>query len=166
VLRAYEEAAELNDPPDGMQRSRHVGRFRELEPLPDGTLVYLEADGDDPVLGRIKGVHPVMIGRDVFQQPPDTRLPPSLRPARSPDQMSAADRVFGWVPPGRDKSGPGVPPGRDKCGRARQAGYRGRISFGPVELTGWGPGGWAQDHGPNGVELAPLSSPKPTQFRF
>lgn len=155
VLRAYEEAAELNDPPDGMQRSRHVGRFRELEPLPDGTLVYLEADGDNPVLGRIKGVHPVMIGWDVFQQPPDTRLPPSLRPARSPDQMSAANRVFGWVPPGRDKSG-----------RARQAGYRGRISFGPVELTGWGPGGWAQDHGPNGVELAPLSSPKPTQFRF
>ena len=67
----------------GMQRSWHVGRYRELEPLPDGTLVYLEVDGDNPVLGRDQGVHPVMIGRDVFPRPPGSRLPPSLRPARS-----------------------------------------------------------------------------------
>jgi CRISPR-associated protein (TIGR03986 family) len=155
VLTAYDEAAALNDPPDGMQRSRHVGRYRELEPLPDGTLVYLDVDDDGPVHGRIRGVHPVMIGRDVFQQPPGTRLPESLRPARSRDQLSAADRVFGWVPLERDKNS-----------RAPQGGYRGRISLGPVELTGWGPDGWAHDHGPEGVELAPLSSPKPTQFRF
>ena len=155
VLRAYEEAAELNDPPDGMQRSRHVGRYRELEPLPDGTLVYLDVDGDDPIADRITGVHPVMIGRDVFQQPPATRLPPSLRPARSPDQLSAADRVSAGF----------LQAAIQVAARGRPA-DRGRISFGPVELTGCGPDGWAQDHGPQGVELAPLSSPKPTQFRF
>jgi CRISPR-associated protein (TIGR03986 family) len=154
VLRAYDEAAELNGPPAGVQRSRHVGRYQELESLPAGTLVHLEVDGD-PVQGRIVGVHPVMIGRDVFQRAPGSRLPSSLRPARDPDEFSAADRVFGWVPQSRDRSG-----------RTQQAGYRGRISFGPVELTGCDPDGWAQDHDRAGVELAPLSSPKPTQFRF
>ena len=154
VLHAYEEAAEQHDPPEGMQRSRHVGRYRELEPLPDGTLVYLDVEGD-PVRGRITGVHPVMIGRDVFQRPPGSRLPPSLRPAQSRDELSAADRVFGWVQPGRSEDS-----------RGRDGGYRGRISFGPVEMTGCGPDGWAQENGEQGVALAPLSSPKPTQFRF
>ena len=111
--------------------------------MPDGTLVYLDAENENPINGRITGVHPIMIGRDVFQRPPSSRLPPSLRPAQSRDQLSAADRVFGWVPPGRNQEGhPG------------QGGYRGQISFGPVELTGCGPDGWAQDHGPQGIALA------------
>ncbi|MFI6163911.1 TIGR03986 family CRISPR-associated RAMP protein [Micromonospora haikouensis] len=164
VLRAYDLAQGYNDPnatysrdtsgdKAGVVRSRHVPSTKDLRELPHGTLVYVKYDA-----GRqeITEVHPVMIGRLPFDASPDELLHESLRPADDRSQLSPADRLFGWVPPGRRDDGTETNDGA--------SGHRGRLRVRSVACTtgDWRPPSFP----PEGVTLAPLSSPKPTQFRF
>ncbi|WP_405107977.1 TIGR03986 family CRISPR-associated RAMP protein [Micromonospora sp. NBC_01405] len=164
VLRAYDVAQGYNDPhatysrattasSRKVTRSRHVPSSEELRGLPEGTLVYVKYDTR---AGDITQVHPVMIGRLPFDAAPGELLHPSLRPAQDRGQLSPADRLFGWVPPGR----------RDDGGETNDgaSGYRGRLRVRSITCTteDWRPASFP----PEGVTLAPLSSPKPTQFRF
>lgn len=164
VLRAYDLAQGYNDPNatysrqssggrNSVVRSRHVPSTPELRTLPPGTLVYVKYDA---VSNEISEVHPVMIGRLPFEAAPADLLHESLRPARRRDQLSPADRLFGWVPSGR--------PDNDDSANDGASGYRGRLRVRSITcLTDdWRP----PDFPPDGVTLAPLSSPKPTQFRF
>lgn len=154
VLASYRDAAEYNEPGrdksgQELQRSRHVtGRDDLLLPLAEGTLVYLDYDKHKHA---VSAVHPVMIGRLPYQKAPADLLDPSLHPAAVPSELSPADRVFGWAPTGSDH------------GRQSSSGYRGRIRVTTVSCT---TDDWLTDHSPGGVTLAPLNSPKPTQFRF
>lgn len=161
VLRAYDLAQDYNDPratyrrapakADRIDRSWHVRHIEKLWTLPAGTLVFVKYDETN---NEITEVHPVMVGRLPFTAAPDELLHESLRPARERDQLSPADRLFGWVPPGRG----------DGDTNDGASGYRGRLRVRSITCCtdDWRPPSFP----PDGVTLAPLSSPKPTQFRF
>ncbi|WP_434740700.1 TIGR03986 family type III CRISPR-associated RAMP protein [Micromonospora sp. SH-82] len=163
VLRAYDLAQGYNDPQatyrrdpvtaEGIERSWHVVNSPRLQTLPAGTLVYVKYDEKRH---EITEVHPVMIGRLPFDASPGDLLHESLRPAQTRDQLSPADRLFGWVPPGRSDDGTDTNDGA--------SGYRGRLRVRSITCTtdDWRPSSFPD----RGVTLAPLSSPKPTQFRF
>jgi CRISPR-associated protein (TIGR03986 family) len=167
VLASYRDAAEYNEPgtdPAGrkLERSRHVPVDREIPSrLEEGDLVYLDVvrpaarHGANP--GRraagpvtVAAVHPVIFGRLPYQRSPAQALDDSLHPAADLAELSPADRLFGWAPAAAS-------------GRRSSSGYRGRLR---IEAVTCQTSDWLTDHGPAGVTLAPLSSPKPTQFRF
>lgn len=98
-----------------------------------------------------------MIGRLPFSGPPADLLDRSLRPAVTLQEMSPADRLFGWAR--QETSEPGA---AEPARRADSSGYRGRVRFGPVRCT---TSDWLVRHEP-GVTVAASGTPKPTQFRF
>ncbi|MDQ1294549.1 MAG: hypothetical protein QG608_2434 [Actinomycetota bacterium] len=159
VLDAYVEAKEYNTVPEGLGRSRHVDNASSWRDLPVGTLVYVRIDGEERLSDgrttpRVTEVHPVMIGRQPFATSPGALLDPTLRPAANLHELSPADRVFGWAPVRSDNDPPD---------RRDSSGYRGRLS---VQNIACSDKDWRQVLPGGGVVLAPLSSPKPTQFRF
>ncbi|GAB3260519.1 TIGR03986 family type III CRISPR-associated RAMP protein [Kineosporia babensis] len=160
ILHAYRQAATYNTVPQGLARSRHIDQAEQLMNLPSGTPLYVTMNSN-----KITGVYPVMIGRIPYDNTPADILHPSLRPARLLSELSAADRVFGWVPTkGPDRS-------------SKSSGYRGRLIVRSIvpntdctitELnhsTSKSDQVTAEPNEP-GIVLSPLSSPKPTQFRF
>ncbi len=82
--------------------------------------------------------------RDYPVAPADL-LPASLRPATSLQQLSPADRVFGWV----NQRGKGA--------------YKGNVRIGPVMC---GTNDSIENFGTPGLPLAILGQPKPQQARF
>ncbi|MCX7664015.1 MAG: TIGR03986 family CRISPR-associated RAMP protein [Gemmataceae bacterium] len=114
--------------------------------LSGGTLLYAQVQQVD---GRweICGLYPVNISRKLYEISPIDLLPTSLRPATSPQELSPADRVFGWV----NQDGHGA--------------YKGNLRIGPVTcLT---PKEQAlENFGTPGLPLAILGQPKPQQVRF
>jgi CRISPR-associated protein (TIGR03986 family) len=99
----------------------------------------------------VQQLYPVMISRDLFELAPAAIVGDGLRPAMSLTELSAADRVFGWV----NRKGSGA--------------VRGRLRIGPVRCETADPiedFTAGQDGDPNGVPLAILGEPKPAQTRF
>lgn len=151
VLASYQAVAEqrarereATDPE--IEPSRHLSADGTVpDRLAEGDLVYLERSGR-----AVTAVSPVYIGRMPFSAAPAELLHESLRPATQLDELSPADRLFGWAPP---QAGPG---------RAAASGYRGRLRVTSVTCD---TADWRTDFD-EPVTLAPLSSPKPTQFRF
>jgi len=123
--------------------SRHV-YDKDQSRLRHGTLCYAEVRRTGAAI-EIVGLQPVQISRRLFPLTPADLLDESVRPAANLDQLSPADRVFGWVNPGGNGA------------------YRGQIRVGPVECLS---GDAIQDLGPDGLPLAILGAPKPTQARF
>ena len=171
VLASYRDAAQYHEPGTDqagrkLERSRHVSTSPDVPTqLADGDLVYLELDSPAAPPGHdrreprqaapatVMAIHPVIFGRVPYPQTPAQALDLSLHPAARLEELSPADRLFGWV---SAASGQGQ-------GRPASSGYRGRLRVEAVEcLTP----DWLTPHSPAGVTLAPLSSPKPTQFRF
>lgn len=109
--------------------------------LKPGDLCYARIN---PGGRTIQGLYPVMISRQLFERSPAELLHPTLRPARSHDELSPADRVFGWVNP----KGHGAERGRLRIGS---------VDTGDMNIA---------DFGQDGVPLAILSSPSPQQARF
>ena len=72
--------------------SRHVCDPSEAR-LEPGDLVYARVDRS----GKIEGLYPVMISRELGFAAPESLLTDSLHPATSLEELSPADRVFGWV---------------------------------------------------------------------
>jgi|HubBroStandDraft_1064217.scaffolds.fasta_scaffold09000_3 CRISPR-associated protein (TIGR03986 family) len=153
VLASYHDVAEQQasdgaEADTGLQRSRHIITEGKVpDRLADGDLVYLERDQR----GEVTAISPVYIGRLPFQAAPADLLDESLLPAPSLDELSPADRLFGWAPP---QAGPG---------RASASGYRGRLRVASARCD---TGDWRTEFAAPGVTLAPLSTPEPTQFRF
>jgi CRISPR-associated protein (TIGR03986 family) len=112
--------------------------------LSEGTLLYAQVQ---QVAGRweICGLYPVNISRKLHQVTPVNRLPESLRPATSLQQLSPADRVFGWV----NQRGKGA--------------YKGNVRIGPVTCR---TNDAIENFGTPGLPLAILGQPKPQQARF
>ena len=183
VVESYLGASRYHDPADGLERSWHVEHAEEIKDLPAAPAggpprflpVYVSGpdgrrpgDGAGPERAAGKGtgsptileaqevarVHPVMIGRLPFDGSPLDLLDPTLRPATDLSELSPADRLFGWSADGPDPS---------RYGRRESCGYRGRLS---VRTVACRDGNWRRKLPGQGVVMAPLSAPQPTQFRF
>jgi CRISPR-associated protein (TIGR03986 family) len=143
---AVEVAANLPGPPAlgaGSVWSRHI-KLAGAEDLVSGTLAYAAVTTAPGGAFRVIGLYPVMIARDLHKAAPATLVDASLRPAPSPDQLSPADRVFGWV----NQRGAGA--------------WRGQLRLGPVTCSSPDP----VEQFPGGLPLSILGAPKPQQARF
>jgi CRISPR-associated protein (TIGR03986 family) len=137
----------LGDEPGRTGWSRHIYKDSERE-LHPGTLCYVEfaPDGETDIVALI----PVTISRRLYSVSPADLLPDSLKPASCIEELSPAERVFGWVRQGRS----------NKHGLSA---YKGNVRIGPVRC----PSADAIEHfGYPGVPLAILGQPKPQQARF
>ena len=76
--------------------SRHFTLNEREKQLAEGTLCYahVRQNGSD---FEVIDLYPVMIARSLYSLTPNDVLDPSLKPANSFDQLSPAERVFGWV---------------------------------------------------------------------
>ena len=118
----------------------------ELQP---GDMVYARCKFD-PITGQVTDLvdlFPVMISRELYENSPADLLDCSLKPAKTRNELSPADRLFGWVPQEQ---------GDD-------AGYKSRIRVvcedGPrPEII--------QDFNGQTLPLTILGQPKPAQGRF
>ena len=129
----------LGDSPGQTAWSRHVWDERYAD-LTAGALCYVRLQGNS-----VMGIYPVSISRDLFSVSPLSLLPTTLRPATSLQQLSPADRVFGWV----NQQGKGA--------------YKGNVRIGPVTCGTNDP---IENFGTPGLPLAILGQPKPQQARF
>ncbi|MFI7449693.1 TIGR03986 family CRISPR-associated RAMP protein [Nonomuraea sp. NPDC049714] len=110
-----------------------------------GTLCYAFMRG-----GRVERLYPVLIPRDVYPISPTNLLDESLAPVGSYEDMSPADRLFGWV---------------DQSGKNVRTAYRGRLRIGPVTCLDTAEKA-VLEFPLDGLPLAILSAPKPQQGRF
>ena len=152
-----ELAKKMTGPPavKSARFSRHVvGRSKsekktELQ-LTDGTLCYAFLEG-----GVVTELRPVMISRALYQSDPrDLVKDDNLHPARCIQELSPADRVFGWV--------------RQATGRKSNDGaaaYKGQLRITPSRYVGATVEGTEPIHRET-VPLTNLGQPKPQQFRF
>jgi CRISPR-associated protein (TIGR03986 family) len=130
--------------------SRHVYEPGS-EKLTPGTLCYVELDtklqkGEEQKITskNIKAILPVIISRHFYDVEPQSLLARSLQPAIKIEELSPADRVFGWVNQAGDGS------------------YRGNLRISDVCCMTPHP---VQDLEP-GLALAILGQPQPQQGRF
>ncbi|GAA2162027.1 TIGR03986 family type III CRISPR-associated RAMP protein [Actinomadura napierensis] len=101
--------------------------------------------------GRIVNLYPVAIPRDISMRTPAEMLDDSLYPAPTYEQLSPADRVFGWVAP--------------EGSSVRPASYRGRLRLRDAECVST-EGAVTEFADEKGLPLAILGQPKPSQGRF
>ncbi len=126
---------------DGNPRRDNKTPQRDAKALVDGTLCYAKL-GPGEVVERL---YPVLISRDLFPVAPEKLLDASLKAPKKLDELSPADRVFGWAhPDGHGAHRAQVRIGTIWCERAD--------AIEPFALPG--------------VPLAVLGQPKPQQGRF
>ncbi|MBK9159519.1 MAG: TIGR03986 family CRISPR-associated RAMP protein [Micropruina sp.] len=118
----------------------HKATWKQLLP---GQTVYLWREDPHSKL------FPALITRHSYPKSPKTLLDETLWSAQDTKQLTAAERLFGWVPA--------------KEGSPDQA-HRGQLRVGGVVCLGVGPGGRHADT--DTWELATLNSPKPSHARF
>ena len=133
----------------------HTKKGSKLSKLKDGQFVHVKLDVDpagmtDEEKYTVVGLYPVQISRELHKASPWDCLPTSLQPAEAIEQLSPADRLFGWVSQG--EKGKGAWRGKVRISNARYA-VEGKS---PLEDFG----------GNNGKAMAILGSPKPAQARF
>lgn len=124
--------------------SRHV-YLENVKALKVGTLCYVELVKEAQEFS-LKSIVPVMISRRLYDLSPKKLLSSTLRPAINLDELSTADRVFGWV--NQDENGKGA--------------YKGNLRIHSVKC-----GSDNSIHKfDDGLALAILGQPKPQQARF
>ena len=101
LIESYQDNADFkNDLPCPAALGETAGWSRQVtggdseKQLNDGTLCYARVNNKD---GSIQDLHPVMISRGLYELSPSEMIHHSLKPATVFDQLSPADRVFGWV---------------------------------------------------------------------
>ena len=111
-----------------------------------GTLGYAKIDAK----GNVTDIYPVMISRKLHSETPLDRLPRSVRPAEHREQLSPADRVFGWVSQKkREKDSPAEVRAHRSLVRVRRVCCKTNDAIDPTSVT-----------------LAILGQPKPSLGRF
>lgn len=140
VVQSY---MDIDARPAGMDPGAYVRNpgFLDL----DGMCCFARVEGQ-----QLLGLFPSMIGREAYPETVRERMHPSLRPARTIEELSPADRAFGWV---AEASGPD---------RGVDA-YRGHVWLGPVRCDS---GAGAVQSFTEPWPLAALNGPKPSQARF
>lgn len=140
-----EIAKGMQSPPalNSSKWSRHITGGEKEQSLSDGTLCYafVQRNGDKY---NVKDLYPVMITRGLYEVNPETLLDESLKTASKIEELSPADRVFGWV----NQDGKGS--------------YKGLLRISSVKCNSDN----AIEKFENGLSLAILGEPKPEQSRF
>lgn len=137
------------EPPLGISKAHYVLHHDEWAPLDQGQTLFLRQHKD----GRVE-LYPGMITRESFAYSPEDLLKnegdrkAELFPAVASAKLSAADRIFGWVPP-------------ERSGEPNSA-HRGQLRVGGVTCVA----GWKQPNQGSTWQLAILNSPKPSHARF
>ncbi|MEV4182525.1 TIGR03986 family CRISPR-associated RAMP protein [Streptosporangium canum] len=144
--RVADPGERIGDGPGQLAWSPQI-HDREWMKLKPGMFCYARRNENR----EVDRLYPVLVPRDLYQVAPVDLLAASLAPAAHIDELSPADRVFGWVAP----SGSGV----------RPAAYRGRLRIGPVTCD-QGADQAVERFDGDGLPLAILSRPKPQQGRF
>ncbi|OKH18643.1 TIGR03986 family CRISPR-associated RAMP protein [[Limnothrix rosea] IAM M-220] len=140
--------------------SRHVFDPNQCQ-LTEGILCYVELDEnynpDDLQSRDIIALQPVTISRRLYDKKPINLLSDSLQPAVDFNELSPADRVFGWVNQNNRK-----PKKKDSKNNA----YKGQLRVHSIECSTPIDQAINNDLGELGVPLAILGEPKPAQTRF
>lgn len=160
LIENYQELhAEEKKPPRSLRIgnwSRHILKNRRETVLKAGTLCYAQVKKNSNGNLEVERLFPVMISRQLFDYSPWTLLergrhakPSNLTPADDRDQLSPADRVFGFV----NQNGQGAYRGQIRIGAIRCESEDAIHYFSKDNSKGWFP-------------LQILGQPKPQQGRF
>jgi len=131
----------------GVQHGRHIEQDMQLS---EGDFVYASFHNpENPGQRTLAKIFPVQISRDLHEEKPWNCLPDSLRSAKHMEELSPADRLFGWV----NQNGKGAWRGKVRISTTTMEREDGRE---PLERF------------PSGrtLPLAILGAPKPAQARF
>ncbi len=128
--------------------SRHIDSKNGASALTNGSICYARIERQKNGSYQLLGLYPVMISRDLFDEAPKDLLPDSLHLATKYNELSPADRVFGWV--NQDENGEGAWKGQLRIGTAQC--QQGKEAI--------------EKQGDNGVPLAILGEAKPQQTHF
>ncbi len=124
--------------------SRHV-YVKEDADLKAGTLCYAKVSKNG-YSWKVDALYPVAISRDLYNVAPSDLFSSSLKPAAVVDELSPADRVFGWI----KERGHGQ--------------FKGQLRVGtPVCMQ---KNTAIQKLSEDGIPLSNLGAPKPAQARF
>ncbi|MCO1575115.1 TIGR03986 family CRISPR-associated RAMP protein [Crossiella sp. SN42] len=115
---------------------------------------YAELNGN-----RIVALYPVLISRRFYEIRPGALLPATVAPAKALENLSPADRVFGWVRNSRSEE-----ESKEVAEDDREAAVAAALRVGPV--TGPTKEDAAKPFPGGGIPLDILASPKPSQGRF
>jgi CRISPR-associated protein (TIGR03986 family) len=140
--------AYLGGKPGETAHSRHVYE-KGAEKLNAGDLCYTRVDAS----GNVEGLYPVMIARELGEAPPDDFLHDTLKPAQKLDELSPADRVFGWVRQSKESKS------------ETHGAFKGQLRIACVRCESSKQDS-VQEFARPGLPLAILSTPKPEQARF
>ncbi|MBF2056638.1 MAG: TIGR03986 family CRISPR-associated RAMP protein [Cyanobacterium sp. T60_A2020_053] len=124
--------------------SRHVKGGEAERDLSDGTLCYAHVRKNGSNY-QILNLYPVMITRGLYDFSPVSLLDNSLKPAEKMEQLSPADRVFGWV----KQKGKGS--------------YKGNLRINALTCI---TDNCIEKFGNQGLPLNILGQPQPSQARF
>jgi CRISPR-associated protein (TIGR03986 family) len=132
--------------------SRHI-YAADAERLKDGDLCYALCD----TTGGIHGLYPVMVSRELHGLAPGQLLHEKLQPATTLEELSPADRVFGWV---------GEASGNQRTQAVTQHRGQLRIVDTRFDETCAVANAPLANFPESGLPLAILGAPKPSQSRF
>ena len=153
VFKKNDDTPEYAWSPHLYHRENKVDRWdRKVEDalkLKDGDMVYARCEIDDKTgnINAVKDLFPVMISRELYENSPEDLLDESLQPANNLDELSAADRLFGWTPQSQVSDG----------------GYKSRIR---VVCEDGERSTILKSFKNNPLPLTILGTPKPEQGRF
>ncbi len=82
----------------GKSKDRWGREVHDAINLQNGTMVYARCEFNGSSISGIKDLFPVTISRELYENTPKDLLDESLHPAAELDQLSPADRLFGWTP--------------------------------------------------------------------
>ena len=83
---------------DGKNQDRWGGNPQDAAELRPGDMVYARCEFSGSTITGITDLFPVMISRELYADSPADLLDCSLKPAKVRNELSPADRLFGWVP--------------------------------------------------------------------
>lgn len=146
-----------HSPEEQYEYSRHITHHDRENELREGTLCYASLEKNNNNGWELRALYPVIISRGLQDASPEELLDKSLQQADTLQELSPADRVFGWV---RDSS---------EQKKDNASAYRGNIRIGKVHCETdacLAVLNLADDTHPEGLPLAILGQPKPAQARF
>ena len=134
----------LGNKPGDTAWSRHIYE-PGAEQLNPGTLCYVQFNEDKEIIA----LFPVVLSRRLYKLSPEDLLAANLYPATKIEELSPAERVFGWV--------------KNKSGKGEKAAYKGNLRIGAVECI---TDDSIKEFDNDGFPLAILGQPQPQQARF
>lgn len=153
ILDYWAVHEEGSNPPIGrIEQGLHIPRGprpnREEIGLRDGVFVYVKMNESDKVNKNIEALFPVQISRVLGKVSPWECVHKTILPAAKMEELSPADRLFGWVSQGKGGA------------------WKGKVRISDALFRENKDGVSIDRFSPNSVTLAIMGAPKPAQARF